>query len=1179
MFHRLFDASNRSFQPSEAEKQTDTTSYGDSSSEEDDDSDYVVEEGGEASRGAQDSTQYCTRVQHMDLYRCTKCVFMHRFPSKVRRHYFYKHAKCYPYKCGHCTFEAVESGKIKRHCILMHDLLPIKVIKRQVDSTNDLQTLSEGVIMSDVRHENIGVINEDDITDDTDAWLSAYITKTNNDNRQQCRICGYVQLGASSVKRHVLAVHLKFYPYSCRYCCYSQVEINKVKKHIEHSHPGRPCCVVKRKLGGPPGEGDDVVNMESDDVVNTEGDDVDGEDVLVQDVSGGISPVVEVHQVEDTVTGGDADSVAQDAGDITCDEPADLRIDKVMAKPTSNTVEQDATSIALQPVEGATGFGLVEQPAGRDDEGNIEINKSVVMNIDRQSPDKHTVIPGDENEERLVDKADEMPQPGSVACKVSEETVTPLQSGDDASREHDTVSVGGQNDIVDISNTDISEDKRDQTTDAVLQEPATELTDVVEGESSDVPDTKGDSETANQDIDAGDSSTKSTDIPTSARIEAGSELSIEGEMTGMRNGADTADTSSGTQGHGVGSAGEMSGSGGCLGEHQEVDGHSKDPNDEGTMLPEVTSSDSVVIPSNAVESQTSAEKGTESLDDGEQQKGTETVDKNTLEDQEESLNVEQNSCVPSEQNEGADFLSDGDEDNDGGGADAEESEDFEGGSEDTHRTQLEETGNVSSRANSPTQHSGNAQIGHIDNVPMDLGTVTTETAGSSLPQMRHIKQETPATCDGYARHREEPILSMFANELAETAIKQEHSQATDLTNASLVISQKAEGVCPMNVRHVAYHQSLLKQRKVFLCVYCDYRSMYSPSDVRKHIFAVHMRRYPYRCSYCGFQNMKKFNVQKHTKKMHAGKLVVVAEAPVFRNNITVLESQGNKVNVGVVGADGIPVLDVDLLGPLLLQLDDSPTKDIPGKKWSRKPSVPESTLQDASSVPSSETEKESSETTAVPQWRCCECGLEAVKIGRVQVHVLTRHLKLRPYQCPYCAWGTWKTTPVEEHVRLKHPSDTVQVLENVQRKYTEIKKYIVAIPESEPAPALAPRVVAEVSPVQIGSELPTMHCDLCPYTASSQTRLQKHRKTHFSYRPFGCFHCEYTSFSRFKVRCHSSRVHKDKQVGTNSCMTSCTLCGTCSLYLQLVVWRTMQGFEKKVVLIGCYVYIHICPFV
>ena len=1148
----FFDASNRSFQPSEADKQTDTTtSYGDSSSEEDDDSDYVVEEGGEASR-VQDSTQYCTRVQHMDLYRCTKCVFMHRFPSKVRRHYFYKHAKCYPYKCGHCTFEAVESGKIKRHCILMHDLLPIKVIKRQVDSTNDSQTLSEGVIMSDVRHENIEVVNEDDINDDTDAWLSAYITKTNNDNRQQCRICGYVQLGASSVKRHVLAVHLKFYPYSCRYCCYSQVEINKVKKHIEHSHPGRPCCVVKRKLGGPPGEGDDVVNMEGDGVINLESGDVIGEDVSGQDVSGRTSPLA-----EDTVTGGDADRVGQGegAGDITCDEPTDLRTDKVMAQPTSDTMEQDATSIAPQPVEGATdsgtveqtagrndkgnsdvnksiGSGLAEQPPGCDNEGSSEMNKSIMMNIDRQSPDKPTVIPGDENEERLVDKADETPQLVSVACHVSEETVTPLQSGDDA-RECDAVLVGGHNGIVDISNTDISEDKRDQMTDTVLQEPATAPTDVgvVEGEGSDVCDTKGDSETVDQDVDAGDTSTKSVDIPTSPRIEAGSELSIEGGTPGMRGGADT---SSGTQGHGVESAGEMSGSGGCLDEHQEVDGCIKDPDDEGTKLPEVTNSDTVVLPSDTVESQTSTEKCTESLDDGEQQKGSETVDKNTLEDKEKSLNVEQNSCVPSEQNGGLDILSDGDEDNDGGGADAEESEDFEGGSEDAHSIQLEGTGNVSSRANSPTQHSGNAQTGHVDNVPVSLGTVTAETAGSSLPQMRHIKRETLATSEGYTRNREEPILSMFANELAETAIKQEPSQTTDLTNASLNISQDAEGANPMNVRHVAYHQSLLKQRKVFLCVYCDYRSMYSPSDVRKHIFAVHMRRYPYRCNYCGFQNMKKFNVQKHTKKMHAGKQVIVAEAPVFRNNITVLESQGSKVNVGVVGADGIPVLDVDLLAPLLLQLDDSPTKDIPGKKWPRKPSVPEPTPQDASSVPSSETEKELTETTAVPQWRCRECGLEAVKIGRVQVHVLTRHLKLRPYQCPYCPWGTWKTTPVEEHVRLKHPSETVQVLENVQRKNTEIKKYIVAIPESEPPPTPAPRAVVEVSPVQIGSELPTMHCDLCPYTASSQTRLQKHRKTHFSYRPFGCFHCEYTSFSRFKVRCHSSRVHKDKQVGTVS---------------------------------------------
>ena len=1127
--------------------QTDTASCDDSSSEEED-SEHVISEGDEASKGMRVSPEYCTRVQNMDLYRCTKCVFMHRFPSKVRRHYFYKHAKCYPYKCGHCTFEAVESGKIKRHCILMHDLLPIKVIKRQVDTTTDTvtPTLSEGIVMSDVRHGNVDIITDDDFTaaDDTDSWLGAYITKMNNENRQQCRICGYIQLGASSVKRHVLAVHLKFYPYSCRYCSYSQVELNKVKKHIEHSHPGRPCTVVKRKLGVPPEEGDEN-SLQSDDVTEQ-----DGSNVSTQEVSGGHTG--DDGQIEDKATGNDGGEQGKRADNTTGKNSVGPNSGEVSEEPVNSTsgthsVERDSSNVAQPPIDGATAAGLVEPTTGHDAEDHI--CQSAMMDISGQCPDKVAEETRDDDDElTAVDITDQTLRPGTdsttnggqelIKNNMSEQIVTAPQGRDEA-KEHTAIPLTGHVGIVDHSSSDTVEEETEQhthdtddlTTDKVLDHSATESTDVVQRDASNTSDKNYKNETNDHDVYTRRTAESSADISTFTRVESSTD---EGGTANENNRNETTSGSIGTPENGdVESVGMNLGSTGHLGED---DKQCKETNVEDKMPPQDSNSNGVLSRSDKWEDQSSNGNSEGPLDDSQQREGNDSMlsaERNTIEDREQCRSQELRPA-PSKQPRDANNLSNGEkEDNDVCGAETEESADVEAVGEDIDT--MEDAGHVLCGDDTPCPQGGTLQVKQVQGISADK--VVEETAGSPLPQVRRVKQEALDIVNGHSKNREEPILSVFANELAETAIKQEHltSHEADMKCSSLNTSQEAdskEGTRPTSVKHVPL-ASLLKQRKVFLCVYCDYRSMYSPSDVRKHIFAVHMRRYPYRCGYCAFQNMKKFAVQKHTKKSHSSRPIVVNEAPVFRNNITVLESQGNKVSVGVVGADGIPVMDVELLSPLLHQLDDSPTKDIPGKKWTRKPAP---ALRDTSSVPSSETEKEASGGSAtVSRWRCTECGMEDEKVNRVQVHVLTRHLKLRPYQCPYCPWGTWKTTPVEEHIRLKHPSEMLKVLENVCEKLADIKKFIKEILASETvSPPLtvssAAKVVMSIPSIEGTNLLPTMHCDLCPYTASSQSRLQKHRKTHFCYRPFGCFYCTYTSFSRFKVRCHSSRVHKNKQV-------------------------------------------------
>ena len=1030
---------------------TETGSSEDSSSEEDN-SDYVVNEGDETSKVAKASDDYCVRVHNMDLYRCTECVFMHRFPSKVRRHYFYKHAKCYPYKCGHCTFEAVESGKIKRHCVLMHDLLPIKVIKRRID--NDPMAPTEDVVMSDVRHENVDIIDDDaTVADDTDNWIEAFIAKTSNDNHQQCRICGYVQMGASSVKRHVLAVHLKFYPYGCRYCSYAQVELNKVKKHIEHSHPGRPCTVVKRKLGVPPAEFGDDDATQSGDV--TEKDD--------REPSTGEG--VDYGRTENGVPGGrNNDNVSVEA---SIDEVMKQLLDSISDTPSTDA-SKGVRSTTVDGKEGVEERGTSDASdvARRPDGIAEETFGEVTMNNTGEGNELNEIDDREESNNKAKDQTSFLDQ---------------SFQGNDVQYVRDA-------------------------TDQIFTGPA----DVVQRDPIGISDIKNNvtSDTDDHDFEpCGDNSICPLELGVDISASATTESSTREQGV-----ADATDSSIGTREDGdSGSVGSLMTSSTHRGDDQSTEGAREE-----AVVPQE--------PSSHIEGHTSSEVEAQSSDGKCDDQLKEAKDKAEGQDKQEGGRLVLKLSIPREHRRDVGSVSDEEEDGASGNDDSdEECVDLEADGDDTDKTDTEDAVHIPCSDSSLAPQAGQSQTRTDDNVLGDVVEGAGQSSKSSPALMALIKQEPSASVDGQGRHREDPILSVFAKELAETAMKREHVTPNDVAYAS----DPEEQVWPITVKHVSSSSSSLKQRRVFLCVYCEYRSMYSPSDVRKHIFAVHMRRYPYRCSYCPFQNMKKFSVEKHTKKSHSGRPISVSEAPVFRDNITVLESQGNRVNVGVVDDKGIPVLDADLLGPLLHKLDPSPSKDIPGKKWTRRSPVPPAPLHfDLRSDAKTE-----SSTVGVSQWRCTECGMQAEVVDRVHVHVLTRHLKLRPYQCAYCEWGTWKTTPVEEHIRLKHPSETLKVLNNVCEKLSDIQKYVEEIPALKPVIApTKPKMILEVPIVEFGSQLPTMHCDLCPYTASSQSRLQKHRKTHFCYRPFGCFHCEYTSFSQFKVRCHSSRVHKDKQV-------------------------------------------------
>ena len=177
---------------------------------------------------------YCERVPGMDLYKCRQCVFMHRFPSKVRRHFLYRHAPAFPYRCGHCEFRAVESGKVKRHCAVVHAASELRVLKVAQSDSDDTVVMTAAA-PSDVEDEG-----------GNDDWLWEKIERR-EDGCFKCPLCAFTQLSSSNVKRHYIARHLHFHPYACRYCDYTAVQLNKVRLHSERMHHGQPAAIVKRR--------------------------------------------------------------------------------------------------------------------------------------------------------------------------------------------------------------------------------------------------------------------------------------------------------------------------------------------------------------------------------------------------------------------------------------------------------------------------------------------------------------------------------------------------------------------------------------------------------------------------------------------------------------------------------------------------------------------------------------------------------------------------------------------------------------------------------------------------------------------------------------------------------------------------------------------------------------------
>jgi len=250
--------------------------------------------------GQQDYSEFSIKIHNSDLYQCHRCSFTNRFPSKVKRHFYYRHAKVPPYRCGHCPFEAVERGKVARHSQLVHRSLPVVVVQQEVkiapngiknavsSLSDDKQTDACSDVLSKIGEQAVlSAIKDEQIDIDCEAPLLDYYPKIENNwnaesfsgrnssetrslsgsqcsqnegesshakphtgsrmcRRQfRCGHCGVVsRWNRRDIILHVMHVHLHRRVYTCRHCNFGNSKsISLVRAHCIKFHPQRPVLV------------------------------------------------------------------------------------------------------------------------------------------------------------------------------------------------------------------------------------------------------------------------------------------------------------------------------------------------------------------------------------------------------------------------------------------------------------------------------------------------------------------------------------------------------------------------------------------------------------------------------------------------------------------------------------------------------------------------------------------------------------------------------------------------------------------------------------------------------------------------------------------------------------------------------------------------------------------------
>ena len=90
---------------------------------------------------------------------------------------------------------------------------------------------------------------------------------------------------------------------------------------------------------------------------------------------------------------------------------------------------------------------------------------------------------------------------------------------------------------------------------------------------------------------------------------------------------------------------------------------------------------------------------------------------------------------------------------------------------------------------------------------------------------------------------------------------------------------------------------------------------------------------------------------------------------------------------------------------------------------------------------------------------------------------------------------------------------------------------ITPINDKNPTPLSTSSFVKRPSGIGLGiyqGSQGLFYCDYCSYSSAARTLVSKHRKTHFSYRPYGCVYCQFQAFCRTRIHTHCKKVHPEK---------------------------------------------------
>ena len=254
--------------------------------------------------------------------------------------------------------------------------------------------------------------------------------------------------------------------------------------------------------------------------------------------------------------------------------------------------------------------------------------------------------------------------------------------------------------------------------------------------------------------------------------------------------------------------------------------------------------------------------------------------------------------------------------------------------------------------------------------------------------------------------------------------------------------------------------------KFYKCIYCDFCSGDRLDDIRDHIFIAHLRRNHFNCVRCEFGSSTKSDVISHCLKDHPGKDKKVSEDREYLHNISVLETHGDELLVGMLSKDNVP----------LVELPRSIQEEKPSLGETQAPEAPEVTQHAAGNTVSPGVKstksllggpsKRQSTIKAVHRTHTCkECGFSNVTYRVVAYHVIRCHLD--SLACPYCSLEIDGYKNMLIHVKTSHPlgKKHIHYIETKNQKLTRLhimdradsnqQSVLDAAPSASPKPQTA----------------------------------------------------------------------------------------------------------------------------